>query len=161
MHFLKCGAPQFVLRSASHALLWVVLLMTTATALHAQLNLPRLGDTAVPRKRVYGIGLDEFFIAARNGTGTTSGRTYAQLWELAREMNVSTWEIVNESQEMIDYLRDSALQGERIIPNIQPIGTGGHGREIVFYPFDSAQSYYWQNVFRHKTAGKCQTVTHL
>ena len=149
MRFFKRGARQFVPRSVSHALLGVTLSIIAATTLQAQSNLPQLPDTAVPRKPVYGIGLDEFFIAARKGIEPENGRTFAQLWELARQMNVSTWEIVNEPQEKIDHLRDSARQGERIIPNIQPIGTGGHGREIVFYPFDSAQSYYWPIVFRY------------
>lgn len=133
-----------------------IMLAFMPLAAYAQSVLPQLPDTAVPRRPVYGIGLDEFLIAARHAVAPDPGHTMAQVWELARELNISTWEPVNLPLADLDAMRDGAEQGERLIPNLQPIGSGGQGREVVFFPFDSAQSYYWQNHFRYRTPGNAE-----
>lgn len=136
-------------------LLFFILLCACSCAI-AQAQYGPLPDTAVPRKPVYGIGLDEFWIAARKASEPPSGASYASLWNFARPLGISTWEMVNVNMTLeLDPLRNAASQArhERIVANMNPLNDGGRGREVEFYPFDSAVSFYWQNRFLVRSGG--------
>lgn len=113
-------------------------------------KLKPLADTAVPRRPAYGIGQDEFLIGAVKAWIPESG-IYGHHWIFARELGIRVLEIRNDDRDSIEQLRDFANAGlnERLFLDIKPSSLGGTGREVTFYPFDSAQNYYYQNVFTY------------
>ncbi len=113
---------------------------------------PPLPDVIVPRKEIYGMPLDSFWIGGVKAVEPASGG-FGALWEFSREFGIKIWELRNETESRTDALRDNAQRGEHIIPNLSPIDRGGNGREAIFYPFDSAQSYYWQDRFVYQAGG--------
>lgn len=133
-------------------LLLATLLVALSTVLNAQ---EPLKDTVLPRRPAYGVGLDEFWIGGVVATRPPDTSGYAALWDFFRSLNVNIVEMRIGEQDipLADTLADAADPDQRLIISVYPVMLGGYGREAVLYPFDSAQSYYYRNVFTTLNGG--------
>jgi hypothetical protein len=125
-----------------------------------------LPDTAAPLRPIYGFNPDEFSIGATfciwpNDTGRVGA-----LWSIARDLGISIMETRQYADSWVGYHRyyDQLIDGaigrdsrgrwhERLIAAGQEYRTAGYAREVILYPFDSAQSYYWPCFFRRRSGG--------
>ena len=118
------------------------LLALLITMIHQVGNAQRR-DT-VPMVKMYGVGNDEFLLSGY--IATVSPRGVGDIWNFARSMGITTIQ-PGVSVEQIDTLVDSEFRDPRtgriIIRGLSPIQDAGIGRELQFYPFDSAQSPYY------------------
>jgi hypothetical protein len=158
-----------ILLSARSLLLAILLTLLAATAASAQ-DPPR--DTLVPIRPMFGVGLDEFYIGAwcfmhpsdcvswsgayivNDATGIDS------LWKFAGEMGFNILRPqLHGNVPWVDRLAESHrfdIPGREFRFYIHPAQytaedfyATGFGREVKFYPFDSAQSPFFPAIFTH------------
>ncbi len=136
------------------ALLLPLLFVLLGAGALAQLPLP---DTAAPRRPIYNLGLDEFWIGGVLATKAPDAQPYGDVWNFLRDIGVKVIEIrehIADDYWHVDSLAAHAAADEWLIPNIAGIlSRAGNGREAVFFPFDSAQSYYYRNEFVTRSGG--------
>ncbi len=114
-------------------------------------NVQPLPDTTVTIRPVFGLNPDEFMLGAyvnvRPPTGGLGG-----IWPWADSLGIS---IIEDRHSLeygaeIDSLADGArgttsgAWRHRLIVHTPPISLLGWAREVIFYPFDTAASYYFQ-----------------
>ncbi len=139
-------------------MLFVAALLAAALPAAAPLAAqPPLPDTAAPRRAIYNLGLDEFWIGGVLATKPPDGQPYSDVWNFLRDIGVKVIEMREHGPEdywRVDSLAAHAAADEWLIPNIGGmLSRAGNGREAVFFPFDSAQSYYYRNVFASRSGG--------
>jgi hypothetical protein len=104
------------------------------------------GEIARPI-RMYGVPDEEFLVSGY--IATTSPHGVGDLWNFARSLGVTTIQ-PKLTPEEIDTLMTSRFRdpvsGRLIVRGLTPVQEAGAGRELQFYPFDSAQSpfYIWK-----------------
>lgn len=115
-----------------------------------------LVDTAWARRPTFGIDSNDFWfggVFATREPGYQSG-SVGNIWSLARWLGLKIIEQRRAFDEtgytVYDGLIDAAIadSNERVIVGGGRLAEIGWAREIILYPFDSSQSYYWQSIFR-------------
>lgn len=114
-------------------------------------NTQPLTDVAWALRPIWGLDPDEFHFGAYLGTRTTSGEIDSA-WDFAEALGISILELRGNLFQTLDIdtllaqARPRTENGwdQRVIYATTPLDFIGQAREIIVYPFDSVQSYYWQ-----------------
>jgi hypothetical protein len=128
----------FTSHSMNRRILFILAAILIASQTHAQ--------PASPVK-MYGVGDDEFLVSGY--LATSSPDSVGDLWNFARSLGVTAIQ-PKLTPEEIDTLMTSNFRdprnGRLIVRGLSPVQDAGAGRELQFYPFDSAQSpfYIWK-----------------
>ena len=111
-------------------------------------------DSVPPIRPSYGLGDREFMIGAYYyGLRPPGGEAIDEMWDFTRAMGVTIPWISVERWEELAPLADSRRRAsnQRLVllggaPYI-PLYQAGYGRQVVFFPFDSAEVSGWRSVF--------------
>lgn len=111
-------------------------------------------DSVPPIRPSYGLGEREFMIGAYYyGVRPPGGEAIDGMWDFTRAMGVPIPWISIERWEELAPLADSRRRAsnQRLVllggaPYI-PLYQAGYGRQVVFFPFDSAEVPGWRSVF--------------
>lgn len=118
-----------------------------------------LPDVAAPIRPIWGFNDDEYSVGAYIQTDSD---TLPHVWPLARGLGVK---IIENRTPMVEHPFDNLIRDaigrdtvtgewkERVIYMDVPPAWAGWGREVILYPFDSAQSYYWPCIFKNWSGG--------
>ena len=130
----------------------------------------RLSDSAPPWRSIYGFDNDDFAIIG-NLNGLTINGSIAPVAEwMERDLGIPVIETRMSRRwesERLDTLigsmtgrvmRNGATRwGRRLIVCPHPWDQIGWGREVLLFPFDSAQNAYWASLFRDRRGGRKAT----
>jgi hypothetical protein len=103
---------------------------------------------------VWGINPNEFHLGAYIGTHASDG-SLDSIWDFADAYNLHTLELRAaleygaEIDTLLDAARPRTTNGwdQRVIFATNPLDEIGWAREVLLFPFDSVQSYYYQCKF--------------
>jgi len=123
----------------------------------------RAVDTTKPPLRpMYGVGQDEFYIAAtfqKWGPIQQANleRYYQDLWNHASWMGIPILNVqmsaVDTSQNQAFLYSSNRQSNQRVLLTLKPLNDMGWGQSIEFYAFDSVQSQLWPTKFLHRQGG--------
>jgi hypothetical protein len=147
-----------------HTPLYILFLLLLPVRIHTQparidtsqfINWMPLPETPAPLRPTYGFNDDEFSIGGYFLLNYDTA-SYARWWDVARDLGISIIEDRTAmSDSRYDPLFDRAIGRdmngrwrERIIYAGNWFTQMGAAREVILYPFDSSQSYYWPCFFR-------------
>ncbi len=138
------------MRTTSVLLTMIALLLPTVVA--AQAIAP--DDSVPPIRPSYGLGDQEFMISAYHyGLRPPGGESIEGMWDFARAMGITIPWISIERWEEFAPLADSRRRqhDQRFVmlggaPYLD-LYRAGYGRQVVFFPFDSAEVPGWRSVF--------------
>jgi len=127
----------------------------------------RAVDTTKPPLRpMYGVGQDEFYIAAtfqKWGPIQQANleRYYQDLWNHASWMGIPILNVqmsaVDTSQNQAFLYSSNRQSNQRVLLTLKPLNDMGWGQSIEFYAFDSVQSQLWPTKFLHRQGGVLDT----
>jgi len=127
-----------------------------------------LPASAYGLRPLYGLNPGEFWIGTyiESGPPHAKPRDWAGFWGWADTMGFRILESrenlvwhLNGDTTAVDSLiaaaqgHDGAQWHQRVIAEINPVDVMGLGQEIVLFPFDSMQSWYWKNLFVERGGG--------
>jgi hypothetical protein len=131
-----------------------------------------LPDAAVPMRSAWGFNDDEFSIGAFFSIWPNDMNNVGELWDIAHNLGVSIYETRQYANDWVGYDRyyDGLLAGatprepgpngrwhDRVIAASDRYTNLGFAREVILYPFDSSQSYYWPCFFKTRSGGYVDT----
>ncbi|MDB5034085.1 MAG: hypothetical protein JWQ98_1326 [Chlorobi bacterium] len=114
----------------------------------------------LPLIHIHGLSDTTFFIGGEMATNTTSGDV-RDMWKFAGDslgLNVMEYRGDQSMQHVDSLAKDTGPNGtigvRRLMCWIDKYsGESGWGRQVTFYPFDYAESYYWKCKFLTRSDG--------
>ncbi|MDB5034869.1 MAG: Filamentous hemagglutinin family outer membrane protein [Chlorobi bacterium] len=117
-------------------------------------------DTAVSVREIYGVNPGEFWIGSYWGV-RSDDYNWSHLWSFLNTMNIKIVEwrespVYHAMDSLIDAANGRSGGGvwdQRVIACYGLNNLAGFARQVVFFPWDTVQSYYWQCRFKTIDSG--------
>lgn len=146
-----CKQTRFTFMVSISMLYFAILLLALISPM---LVVAQSTNSIPPIRPSYGLGDREFMISAYHyGLHPPGGKSIEGMWDFARAMGITIPWISVERWEELAPLADSRRRtnNQRLVllggaPYI-PLFQAGYGRQVVFFPFDSAEIPEWRSVF--------------
>ncbi|MEP7220835.1 MAG: hypothetical protein ABI876_18055, partial [Bacteroidota bacterium] len=108
----------------------------------------------LPLIPIHGFNDTTFIIGGEMATRGTDG-TVTDMWSFARSIGLNLMEFRSENPvQKADTVQSATHDGEQLMCWLDKYSwESGWGRQVTFYPFDYAESYYWKCLFLSRSGG--------